>query len=291
MHARQRRRILPVLALGLGLVLSLLACATSGGHAGADASTVRCGPSASIRVGSKVLTCTFDDEFNGTALDPNRWAVQTTASSGWTTADTCYINHPATISESGGALHLVARTVSAPVSCGRSTNTHHVGGAVMTKGRFSQTYGRFEIRARFPSSTLSGFWGDLWLYPEKLTYGAWPNSGEIDIAEHWTGHPAYVSSSLHYRGSSGADSRACAVVDQTQFHVYRVDWGPSAMAFSIDDQPCFTRSWIPTTHTAAPFNKPFFVILSEGFGDFNLPMARTLPPVGPVDVDYVRVYR
>jgi beta-glucanase (GH16 family) len=289
MGARQRRRTAAVV-LGLTLALTLLACATSSHDAGASGSAVRCGPSTTIRVGSRTWTCTFDDEFNGTALDPQRWAVQTTGASGWTTSDTCYVNSPATIAEGGGALHLVARAIPTPTSCGRGS-THHLGGAVMSKGRFAQTYGRFEIRARFPAATLPGFWGDLWLYPERLTYGAWPDSGEIDIAEHWTGHSGYVSSSLHYRGSSGVDSRACAVADMTAFHVYRLEWGPYSMSFFIDDHPCFTRTWVGTTGSLVPFNRPFFVMLSEGFGDFDQPTSPRLPPVGPVDVDYVRVYR
>ena len=50
--------------------------------------------------------CTFDDEFNGTSLDPSHWAPQLSATSGYTTgsaaAAPCYVNTPSTISVSGG---------------------------------------------------------------------------------------------------------------------------------------------------------------------------------------------
>jgi beta-glucanase (GH16 family) len=250
-----------------------------------------CGSSKTLKTPTATWTCTFDDEFNGTSVDASKWVAQTTAGSGWTTGDTCYVNSPNTISESNGALHLTAYTASTATQCGSGYSTNHLGGAVMSYNRFAQTYGRFEIRARFPSTSQAGFWGDLWLYPQSLTYGGWPASGEIDIAEYWTGHSPYVMSSLHYSGSTNADSKACTVTDPSQFHTYRVEWGQSSMSFYYDDALCFTRSWTATTGSTAPFDKPFFVMLSEGFGDPTQTLSSLLPSSGPVDVDYVRVYR
>ena len=48
-----------------------------------------------------------------------------------------------------------------------------------------QTYGRFDIRARFPEVTLPGSQGALWMTPYQNLYGLWPLSGEIDIAEFY----------------------------------------------------------------------------------------------------------
>jgi beta-glucanase (GH16 family) len=274
---------------------ALVACVTTTAAPPADAALLAsagptCGFSRTLRTASGTWTCTFDDEFTANKLDTTKWGVQTTATSGWTTADTCYVDSPSTVSQSRGALHLTAYTAATATMCGSAYATRHLGGAVMSYTRFAQTYGRFEIRARFPATTQAGFWSDLWLYPQDMAYGAWPRSGEIDIAEYWTGHSPYVLSALHYDGSGSADSRACTVSNPAAYHTYALEWGPSTMTFLYDGKACFTRSWVATTGSAAPFDRPFFLLLSEGFGDPSLPISSLLPASGPVDIDYVRVY-
>jgi len=305
--------VAPLLALGLAAVLSTLSGNTPGMTASAatpappvppppptvqhsatsvrPTATPRCGSSTTLREGSKTWTCTFDDEFNANTVDTSKWSAETTAGSGWTTSDTCYIANGTTISEGGGSLHLTARQLKTPMSCAGAYNTVHTGGAVVTAGKFSQAYGRFEIRAKFPATDDAGFWGNLWLYPQNLTYGAWPNSGEVDMAEHWSGHGDAVVSTLHYGGSTGADSRSCNVNVVSQFHTYVMEWNSSTITFSRDGQTCFTRDWTSVTGSSKPFDKPFFIMLSEGYGDYVLPFASSLPATGPVDVDYVRVYK
>ncbi|KAI9855843.1 MAG: hypothetical protein M1824_005832 [Vezdaea acicularis] len=50
-----------------------------------------------------------------------------------------------------------------------------------TKGKKSITYGKVEVIAKMPQG--SWLWPAIWMMPEKNTYGDWPASGEIDIAE------------------------------------------------------------------------------------------------------------
>ncbi len=52
---------------------------------------------------------------------------------------------------------------------------------------FSQTYGRYEMRAKLP--TGKGLWPAFWMLPEQDRYGAWAASGEIDIMEAWGSQP------------------------------------------------------------------------------------------------------
>ncbi|MCL2543731.1 MAG: glycoside hydrolase family 16 protein [Nocardioidaceae bacterium] len=279
-----RRLVLPALLLAVLAPVALVACSST------STPSALCGGAHTVKIGSRTWTCTFDDEFGGTSLDTGKWSVQTTPASGWTTADTCYLNDPGNIVESGGALHLVARRVAAPMSCGGRYSTVRTGGAVITRGHFSQARGLFVFRARYPATRLAGFWGNLWLYPERLTYGRWPGSGEVDVAEHWSGHGDTVSPSLHYPDSSGADTRSCTVANVATFHTYAVEWGRSSMSFYYDGHLCFQRDWTTVSGSTKPFDKPFFVMLSEGFGDFDLPISPLLPQAGSVDVDYVRVY-
>lgn len=258
---------------------------------------VSCGGQKPLKSNGNPWTCTFDDEFNNSSVDWNRWMPQTTANSGFATGDTCYRNNAANIGEGNGGLILNAHTLAKPMTCSYksySYQTNHTGGAIVSYNSFAQTYGRFEFRAKFPGTTEPGFWGNLWIYPKATTYGAWPNSGEVDIAEHWSGHGDHVYPSLHYKNSTSADTAwNCTVNDPSQFHTYRLEWNKSSMSFYYDNQLCFTRNWTTSflSDPNAPFDKPFFIVLSEGFGDPYFSVAGGLPTDGPMVVDWVHVYK
>lgn len=71
-----------------------------------------------------------------------------------------------------------------------------------TKGKKSIKYGRVEVVAK--AATGDWLWPAIWMMPESDVYGAWPASGEIDIAEFrgnsWK-YPEgnnFVSSTLHW---------------------------------------------------------------------------------------------
>jgi beta-glucanase (GH16 family) len=108
---------------------------------------------------------------------------------------------------------------------------------VATNGRFNQTYGRFEVRAKFPNARRAGVHGAFWMYPDKHTYGAWPNSGEIDVAEWWSAAPEYVLPTLHYPGRSfWADSGwGCVIKNASKFHTYAVEWTPTQLRLYVDN--------------------------------------------------------
>ena len=113
-------------------------------------------------------TCTFGEDFNGTSLDTTKWAVQNTAGSGFHSGPECFVNSPNNISLSGGYLNLTVRREAAPFSCktpSGSYTTQYTSGMVFTYGKFSQTYGRFEVNAKFPPQTVAGLQESLWLFP------------------------------------------------------------------------------------------------------------------------------
>lgn len=230
-------------------------------------------------------SCTFHDDFDGTTLDPTKWTVGETRFSGMTTGNhDCYVNDPQTVSVRDGDLVLDARRELAPFSCptpaGPFTATS-TGATVTSRGRFSQAYGRFAFRARFPETGSSGGpHSALWLYPPKPTYGVWPASGEIDVAEWYGARPANVYPSVHYAGedprlSSGYD---CAMpTASSAFHTYAVEWTPTVMRFYYDDQLCFKHAWTPSNVTApAPFDQPFSMVMTQAWGSaWNAPTAVT----------------
>jgi beta-glucanase (GH16 family) len=238
-------------------------------------------------------TCTFDDEFSGTSLNASNWVPQLTSNSGYLNGgNACYVNNSGTISVSGGYLNLSARKV-APFTCpypGGSFTTDYEAGMVSTWGLFDQTYGAFEVNAKLPPATVDGLQETLWLYPQKLTYGAWPASGEIDFAEFYSEYPGYDVPYIHYSQSS-SDPNVTAydcIINQNAFNTYGVDWTPTSITVLYNGQPCLVD--YPKTGSE-PFDDPFFIALTQALGvgtnDFST-SATTLPAT--TEVDWVRAW-
>ena len=237
--------------------------------------------------------CTFDDEFNGTTLNTGNWVPQVTASSGYVNGATaCYEDNPDTISVSGGHLNLTALQV-APFTCPDGSNsftTTYEAGMVSTAGLFDQTYGAFEVSAKLPPSVVEGLQETMWLYPQNLTYGAWPASGEIDFAEFYSEYPGLDVPDIHYSQSStdpNVTSYGC-LINQDSFNTYGVDWTPSAITVLSNGQPCLVDH--PSTGSE-PFDQPFFIALTQALGvgtNAFTPGVTELPAT--TQIDWVRAW-
>jgi beta-glucanase (GH16 family) len=219
--------------------------------------------------------CTFDDEFNGTSLDTSNWVPQLTASSGYITGTTsgwpCYVDNPNTISVSGGYLHLSAIKTATPVNCVDGVSTSYEAGMVSTDGLFSQAYGAFEVNAELPASVANGLQETFWLYPKTLTYGAWPNSGEIDFAEFYSEYPSLDIPYIHYTEASSGDPNVTAydcTINQGAFNTYGVDWQPGTLTIYLNGKVCLTDHPNPAAPLSGsePFNQPFFIALTQALG-------------------------
>lgn len=249
------------------------------------------------RPGGGVYTCTFDDEFTGTTLDTTKWEPHRTAVSGMTTPNRdCYVALPGNISVSYGALHLSARQVDTPFTCDSPRGdfkTDTTAGSVSTRARFSQAFGRFEFRARLPQATVPGVHSALWLNPSENYYGAWPRSGEVDVAEWFSADSSNVYSVLHYGGQRAGVSQKCAMTTPSDWHTYALEWTPTTMRFIYDGVDCWTTGWKPAwpLKAPAPFDRPFNTVMSQVFGGgWNAPTSLT-PTVATMDVDWVRVWK
>src|SRR5690606_30179095 len=129
----------------------------------------------------------------------------------------------------------------------------------------------FEFRAKFPFSQAPGLHSALWLNPEEFTYGRWPHSGEIDVAEWFSGNAGKVYPSAHYQGENPLLSTGyhCNVPTANLFyHRYAVEWTPKEMRCLCDGRVCFTHSWTPDAPLSAPgpFDRPFCRVLTQVFG-------------------------
>ncbi|MHB8693170.1 MAG: glycoside hydrolase family 16 protein [Solirubrobacteraceae bacterium] len=257
-------------------------------------------------------TCTFDDEFDSSTGDPGSlntswWVPQTTATSGFTSGPSntpaCYVNSPNNISVSGGSLHLTARREAPPFTCGWF-QTQYTAGMVSTYQRFSQTYGRFEVRALLPQTTAAGLQETLWLWPQNSSYygSTWPDSGEIDLAEFYSEYYWLDVPYIHYNyDPSTANSAtntniitAYCPISVTQYNDYGVVWSPGNITISISGNTCLIDNYVPNGGLTSPqpFDQPFIVALTQALGigtnSFN---PSTTPLPATTSIDYVRVWR
>jgi len=221
--------------------------------------------------------CTFDDEFTGTSLNTSKWVPQVTANSGYVTgagsATACYVNSPNNVSVSGGYLRLTALKAAAPFTCSDpygSFTTRYTAGMVSTYGLFDQTYGAFEVNAELPQSTVLGLQETFWLYPQNLTYGAWPASGEIDFAEFYSEYPELDVPYIHYNEAT-IDPDVTAydcVINASTFNTYGLQWSPDSLTMYYNGNVCLVDHPTPASPESGnePFNQPFFIALTQALG-------------------------
>ena len=261
-----------------------------------------CGPKEHKKVDGTAWKCTFADDFIGTKLDPAKWLAQETSDSDYTLGGDCYLgDDPDNVRVDSGSLFLTARREETPLTCQGRAGTFPTpvsGGMVTTHGLFSQAYGRFEIRAKFPKTSGQGILSALWLFPQEQKYGPWPKSGEIDIAEFFSAYPDRAVPRLHYpttAGESDLTSTECVIKNPERFHTYVAEWSPRGVVIKYDGRECFSSTWQPAAPLTGhqPFDRPFIVALTQGIGvpstaNAYIDGVTALPAT--MEVDYVRVW-
>lgn len=297
-----RRRKVAASSILAPVVLVVVAAAVAGASAQAAGSSARpnCGKQQLWKSTGGAWRCTFADDFSGTALDRSKWGPQVTDTSGFTDGQSCYVDSPNNVSVSDGTLKLTSREEESPMTCGLGLlTTPYTSGMVSTGGgRFSQTYGRFEVRARISPAKVPGLQTSLWLWPvDSKHYGAYPASGEIDFAELYSAYPDRAIPYIHY-DADGPDPNVtntnCLIADPSAFHDYAVEWTETTIKVIYDGQTCLTDHWSPAGPLSAPqpFDQPFFVLLTQGLGaGGNAFDPSTTPLPATTEVDWVRVWK
>lgn len=241
--------------------------------------------------------CTFSDTFRGSGLDPAKWTPLVSAVQAGH-RDECRVDSPKNIKVKDGKLRLIAKRGATEVTCTSASGpfqTRNTTGAVTTGRKFSQKYGRVQIRAKMPGYRGAGFHSAMWMYPQDPQYGGWPASGEIDINEYRTGLFGRAVPTLHwlrdgeYKTATDWD---CRVRRPQDFHNYVLVWNRHRIKFLYDGHVCLVHRFAkPKGETRQPFDQPFFLILNQsiGFGP-NAPNEST-PNRARMVIDRVRVWR
>jgi beta-glucanase (GH16 family) len=274
-----------------------------------------CGGATLLKADGDAWTCSFDDEFDGSSVDRSKWTVMTTAASGFHSGAECFVDSSNNLSVSNGTLKLTVRKESAPFTCKSPSgdyNSQYTSGTVNGYGKYAQTYGRFDVRAKVPSSAVPGLQETLWLWPvDQFKYGLWPGSGEIDFAEFYSQYQDWNIPYLHYDVEQSTvnwttntnvytaypspynqPGMTCSF-KATDFNTYTVLWEPGRLTLQVNHQNCVVDNYSATnSNGAAPFDQPFFLALTQALGiGSNAYVDGTTPLPATTEVDYVRIWK
>lgn len=241
-------------------------------------------------------TLVWQDEFNTPGLpDSSKWVYDTEYNQrGWWNGEQQYYssNRYENTRVADGKLLITARQERL-TSASDYGNQNYSSARLMTRGKASWTYGRFEIRAKLPCTL--GTWPAIWMLG---TGGAWPADGEIDIMEQKgfsITDKRQVLGTVHTAANNGGNSigettslpTAC-----TDFNTYQMTWDADKVVMGVNGSDYFTYSNPRTGNRAQwPFDRDQYLLLNVAVGgalggaidNANLPAS--------MEVDYVRVYR
>jgi beta-glucanase (GH16 family) len=256
------------------------------------------GPGATVSTASPAAwSLTWSDEFNGggPSVDSAKWSFDI-GGSGWGNNELeSYTNRRANAEVQHGSLVIKALKETFTGLDGITRN--YTSARLLTRERFTQTYGRFEARIQVPFG--QGIWPAFWMLGNDLETAGWPTCGEIDIMENIGKEPSTVHGTLHGPGYSGANSITASYTLSSfrkfseDYHTFAVEWEPDIIRFYVDERLYKTRT--PADLPAAKawvFNHPFFLILNVAVGG-NFPGNPDATTVFPqvMKIDYVRVYQ
>lgn len=239
------------------------------------------------------------DEFDTDgAIDSEKWFHQTQLPSGgsWYNNEIQhYTNRIDNSNVNGGNLYVTAKE---EVYTDQGETKSHTSARLNSK--FAFTYGKVEVRAQLPSGI--GTWPAIWTlgknineagaYWESEGFGTtnWPACGEIDIMEHWGNNQNFVQSAMHTPSSSGATINKggqTVATASTDFHIYRLEWSPEKMVFSVDDVIHYTYNPEVKNADNWPFTAQQYILLNIAIQpDIEAGFVES-----SMIIDYVRVYQ
>jgi beta-glucanase (GH16 family) len=279
-------------------------------HTGAVIAALWLGLSASIIVACSLLcstvsaaertawSLTWSDEFDGpdgSPADSAKWSFDI-GGNGWGNNELeTYTDRTANAVQEDGAL--VIKALKETLRGSDNITRDYTSARLVTRNRFTQTYGRFEARIKIPFG--QGIGPAFWMLGKDIDTAGWPNCGEIDIMENIGKEPSIAHGTLHGPGYSGANGLTASYTlsharkFSDDYHTFAVEWEPNQIRFYVDGHHYKTRKTADLPPGKAwVFNHPFFLILNVAVGGQfpGNPDATTVFPQ-LMKVDYVRVYQ
>jgi beta-glucanase (GH16 family) len=236
-------------------------------------------------------TVVWADDFTNSSLDLNKWSYQIgdgcqEGICGWGNNE-LQSYQQANVTLSNGQLHITSRKE-------RVQAKSYTSGRIRTVNKGDWTYGRFEARIKLPAG--KGLWPAFWMLPTDEAYGAWPQSGEIDIMEFVAAQPDHVLGTIHYgdpypnNRNSGANFYINSGAFSDAFHDFAIEWENGTIRWFVDDILYLTRTSQDISPYHWPFDQRFHFLLNVAVGgNLGGPVDDSIFPA-VMDVEYVRVY-
>ena len=246
---------------------------------------------ASIASSSSESTYLWHDEFDGDALNTDKWTFEIgTGASGWGNNEwEYYTNRKENAYVQDGILHIRANKED-------YEGSKYTSARIITKDKFSFTYGTVEARIALPVG--KGIWPAFWLLGQNIDAVSWPACGEIDIIEtvnsenivYGTNHWANGSEYATYGNNTGNYRDQKFDLDVTQFHNYKFTWDKKYIRMFVDDFMYHEILIENNEGDTEEFHKPFFFILNVAVAG-NWPGFEVDDSQFPNEmlVDYIRV--
>ena len=230
------------------------------------------------------VTYTFQDEFNGTAINYAKWRIPPSEPLG-TEGGSAWNNSHSYVAD--GLLHMRAVRVA--------PGQWQVPCLDTSRGLFKQRYGIFEARIKVPQG--AGLWPAFWGISEfGATGGPW-GPDELDFMEilanpvgsNNNGIPDDDIRKLHQvvHWHDGSQTHTGTIYSEplsNAFHVYKAVWRPGVVEFYLDD--VLTRR---LTFTDSQLQGAMPITLNLAVGGWPGPSNSSTPSPADMIVDWVRV--
>ena len=234
---------------------------------------------------------TWNDEFNYEGMpDTSHWSYQT-GGYGWTAKELQYYTgaDADNVGVQDGSLTITARKK-------RKGRNQYTSARLVSKHKGEVKYGYIEVRAKMAKG--NGLRSAFWLVGSDVLEAGWPNTGEIDLVEHYGKFPTVVSAAVqtkdNFWSGPGQKGASTQVSDASEnYHIYSCLWTKDELVFSVDGQPYFTYGQQPGRgRSGYPFDHPFYMVATLSVGGERGPNAVVDDAAFPAayKIDYVRIY-
>ncbi|WP_046367676.1 glycoside hydrolase family 16 protein [Flavihumibacter petaseus] len=230
----------------------------------------------------------WSDEFHHADLDSGKWTRITANTADWGKHMT---TDPACFGWENDCL--VLKGINNPDTT--TDKRPFLTGGIYTKDKFSFTYGRVEIRAKFKSA--QGAWPAFWMLGANTIHGGYPKNGEIDIMEHLnyddsiyqTIHSWYT---LELKQKTNPQHFGKAAIQQDAFNTYALERTPDYLSFSVNGKETFRYPRrIDVDSSQWPFDQPFYLLIDQQLGGSWVGSVNPSSLPAYIYLDWVRIYQ
>lgn len=219
----------------------------------------------------------FQDEFNGTILDAEKWkpCPEWKRCGGF-----CQWSNKNYRLNGKGLLELTLERRNGKI----------YAGAIRTEGIYGQKFGYFEVRCKVPR--INGGWVAFWMMPVggNRVGDRGRNGTEIDIFESINGYNSNINHALHWDGYGKDHKSKVKKIENRNdlydgnFHKFACLWNEKEYIFYIDDK----ETW--RTSAGGVMQTPAYLKLTMEAAKWAGKIDKQKLPI-VWEIDYVRAYQ